>query len=201
MTTLLVSLLLCADPATSQAKTAHYDISAERLDAAEIGRMLEQHYVYLERFFGRAPTSRMRVEVHADLDRYKAALGRDGHSYPGGGGYFAPNTRKAYLFIQPSDYFTRHLILHEATHQFQALLRTDPVLPRVPWYIEGLAEYFGMHNWDGRRLEVGIVPAITLEDYPAKALKQWEACGGNLEGLIAGRVKDDRALSWAWSIT
>ena len=32
-----------------------------------------------------------------------------------GGGYYSEERRKAYVYIQPSEYYTRQLVLHEAT--------------------------------------------------------------------------------------
>jgi hypothetical protein len=53
------------------------------------------------------------------------------------------------------------------------------------------------HNFDGRMLETGVVPAITLEDYPAKAIAALEACGWDLEGIVAGRIQAERPLAWS----
>jgi hypothetical protein len=63
--------------------------------------------------------------------------------------------------------------------------------------VEGLAEYFGMHNWDGQMLESGVVPAISLEDYPAKALEQFDEAERDLEAILCGRRECQRPLAWA----
>jgi hypothetical protein len=99
--------------------------------------------------------------------------------------------------VQPSEYFTRQLILHEATHQFHYLAATGNQDPSARWYIEGLAEYFGMHNWDGAHLKTGVIPTVTLEDYPAKALKNLDDLNQNLEGMISGTIASDRPEAWA----
>ncbi|WP_437225549.1 hypothetical protein SH661x_004114 [Planctomicrobium sp. SH661] len=55
-----------------------------------------------------------------------------------------------------SDYYRRHLLIHEATHCFMTtMLRQYP--PR--WYLEGMAEYFGTHvvHPDGT-VEFGVMP-------------------------------------------
>ncbi len=57
-----------------------------------------------------------------------------------------------------SDYFRRHLLLHEGTHGFMltVLGGWGP-----PWYSEGMAELLGTHRWhDGK---------LTLDYFPAKA--------------------------------
>jgi hypothetical protein len=188
--------------ATSQAAgediaTVHYDLHVEHLDAQETGRMLEQLYLHLTHFFGKAPSVRLSLCVMSTQPRWAAALRRDHLSAPDAGGFYSADTHKAYLYIQPSDYFTRQLILHEAVHQFHrlAIAGSDRALPA--WYVEGLAEYFGMHNWDGNSLKTGVVPAATLEDYPAKALKQLDKVKGDLEAVISGRSNCDRPLAWA----
>ena len=67
-----------------------------------------------------------------------------------------------WLYDQPSDYYRRHLLLHEGTHGFmQTLLgRTGP-----PWYAEGTAEMMGTHRLDNGRLTLNIMPA-TREEVP-----------------------------------
>ena len=60
-----------------------------------------------------------------------------------------------WLYDQPSDYYRRHLLLHEGTHAFMShwLGGAGP-----PWYSEGMAEMLGTHQWDGTRLVMGYNP-------------------------------------------
>ncbi|MBI3098782.1 MAG: DUF1570 domain-containing protein [Planctomycetes bacterium] len=196
MTAFLLALL-GATARADDLQTAHYDLHVEDIDATETGAMLEELHATLSGYFGRAPEGRLPLAVYSTRERWHDALRADGQITPEAGGYYAPDTRKAYLFVQPSAYFTRQLILHEATHQFHYLAATGNKTPGADWYTEGLAEYFGMHRWDGSKLETGVVPAITLEDYPAKALEHFDALKCNLEGMIAGTVKADRPEAWA----
>jgi hypothetical protein len=68
------------------------------------------------------------------------------------------------LFIneQPSAYYRRHLLLHEATHafMFENFSSAGP-----PWYMEGIAEFLATHAWDGTQLQLRQMP-ITKEDVP-----------------------------------
>ena len=179
-------------------KTDHYDIYVEGLDVQDVGRMLEAHYRKLDAFFGKTPAGPLRVEVYASRARFELALRLDHLSRVEAGGFFSIENHKAYLWVQPSDYFTRQLILHECTHQFHYLAACSGKLTRLPLYGEGLAEHLAMHNWDGKNLEVGLVPAITLEDYPAKSLQHFR--GGlnrDLEGMLMGRVQATHSDSWA----
>jgi hypothetical protein len=203
---ILLACLTClhstarAEPAgtPSSLKTEHYDIYVEGLDVADVGRMLEAFYPKLADFFGKTPPGPLRVEVYADQKRFESALRHDKLDRVEAGGFFSTESHKAYLWVQPSDYFTRQLILHECLHQFHYLAACSGKLTTLPLYGEGLAEHFGMHNWDGKNLSVGLVPAITLEDYPAKSLEHFR--GGlnrDLEGMLMGKVPATHSDSWA----
>ena len=182
-------------PAASELRTEHYDIHVEGMDAAEVGNMLEQLHAQLKVYFGKAPEGRLPVGVYATRERWAAALRADRQYVPPvAGGYYAPFTRKAYMWVQPSAYFTRQVLLHEVTHQFHWLVATGNLAPSAGWYTEGLAEHFGMHNWDGKNLQTGVIPAVTLEDYPATALRNFEAEGNDLQKLFA---REGRPESWA----
>ena len=60
-----------------------------------------------------------------------------------------------WLYEQPSDYYRRHLLLHEGTHGFMKrfLGGAGP-----PWYMEGTAELFGTHRWENKQLTLRWFP-------------------------------------------
>jgi hypothetical protein len=60
-----------------------------------------------------------------------------------------------WLYEQPSEYYRRHLLLHEGTHgfMFSILGSAGP-----PWYMEGLAELMSTHRWRDGRLTLGTMP-------------------------------------------
>ncbi|HRX78820.1 MAG TPA: hypothetical protein P5307_07135 [Pirellulaceae bacterium] len=60
-----------------------------------------------------------------------------------------------WLYEQPSDYYRRHLLLHEGTHGFMKrfLGGAGP-----PWYMEGTAELFGTHRWQNKQLTLRWFP-------------------------------------------
>jgi len=60
-----------------------------------------------------------------------------------------------WLYEQPSEYYRRHLLLHEGTHgfMFSILGSCGP-----PWYMEGMAEFMGTHRWHDGRLTLGYMP-------------------------------------------
>jgi len=51
---------------------------------------------------------------------------------------------------QPGDYYTRHMLLHEAVHAFSAY---NFGTLGSPWLAEGLAEYLALHRWQDDVLE------------------------------------------------
>ena len=60
-----------------------------------------------------------------------------------------------WIYDQPSDYYRRHLLLHEGTHAF---MRHFLGSAGPPWYMEGMAEILGTHRWEGDRLTIGYMP-------------------------------------------
>ncbi len=67
-----------------------------------------------------------------------------------------------WLNEQPSEYYRRHLLLHEGTHAFmQAFLHgMGP-----PWYAEGIAELMGTHRWENGKLQLRYFPQ-SRDDVP-----------------------------------
>lgn len=60
-----------------------------------------------------------------------------------------------WLYDQTSDYYRRHLLLHEGTHGF---MNTTLGACGPPWYMEGIAELLSTHHWDGKQLTLGYMP-------------------------------------------
>lgn len=56
---------------------------------------------------------------------------------------------------QPSNYYRRHLVLHEGTHGVMTKLFGGA---GPPWYMEGTAELLGTHQWDGKTLKLAVIP-------------------------------------------
>ena len=67
-----------------------------------------------------------------------------------------------WLYDQPSDYYRRHLLLHEGTH---GLMNTILGSCGPPWYMEGTAELLGTHRWKDGRLTLNHVP-VDREEVP-----------------------------------
>ena len=137
------------------------------------------------------------MKFFADEPSWAAGLMADGLIVPPeAGGYYAPPTKTAYLYKQGNPYYTHVLLLHEATHQFHYLARLQGQNPPF-WYVEGVAESLGRHDWDGHCVELGVVPLLSWEDIPAAALPEVTSAGFNLGSIVDGPVKPSRAVSWA----
>lgn len=56
---------------------------------------------------------------------------------------------------QPSQYYRRHLLLHEGTHWFM-FRKFGSAGP--PWLMEGVAEWLATHRWEDGKLQIGVIP-------------------------------------------
>lgn len=110
-----------------------------------------------------------------------------------------------WLHEQPTAYYRRHLLLHEATH---ALMQMAFGTCGPPWYMEGIAELLGTHSLVDGRLTLGVFPA-SAEDVP-----EWGRIRMVREAVAAGRAlsvddilayPDDAHLQnepygWCWAL-
>jgi hypothetical protein len=62
---------------------------------------------------------------------------------------------RLWLNEQPSDYYRRHLLLHEGTHGF---MNTVLGACGPPWYMESVAEYLATHRWHNGQLTLAYMP-------------------------------------------
>ena len=109
-----------------------------------------------------------------------------------------------WLYEQPTDYYRRHLLLHEGTHAFMyhALGGCGP-----PWYMEGMAELLGTHAYGDGRITVAYFPA-SRDEVPMlgrirmvqDAFKEGRAL--NLPDILAFDTRkhtDNEAYGWCWA--
>lgn len=110
-----------------------------------------------------------------------------------------------WLHEQPTAYYRRHLLLHEATHAFMQMAfgTCGP-----PWYMEGIAELLGNHSLVDGRLTLGVFPA-RADDVP-----EWGRIRMVREAVAEGRslgvddilaYPDDAHLhnepyGWCWAL-
>jgi hypothetical protein len=110
----------------------------------------------------------------------------------------------AWLYEQPTDYYRRHLLLHEGTHaiMYTALGHAGP-----PWYMEGMAEYLATHQWADGKLTLQYFPK-NREEMPGlgriKIVRDELAAGKTMPLAMvmaydwsAHRKNEPYAWSWA----
>ena len=109
-----------------------------------------------------------------------------------------------WLYDQPSDYYRRHLLLHEGTHCFMwtVLGGCGPL-----WYMEGLAEYLGTHRRQDERLTLGIMPRNREEvpEWGRIRIIQEAAAKGHAPSLkkvtefIPSPNRQTEFYAWCWA--
>lgn len=178
---------------------SHYSLYSKtsQAESEEMSKMIESSFTALEEWFQHSPQNSepLVVEVYQNEGDWADAISTDGLDVPyGAGGYYHPTTRKAYLYTQPTQYYTRQLLIHEVIHQFHDLIRSSTRdLPG--WYVEGIAEYLSMYDWDGSCIRLGRLPLITQEDMPQKALQESGAL--SLSNHFQESDSISRPLEWA----
>ncbi len=158
-------------------------------------------------YFGIAPQKLRNWQMRGYLmqDRAKfAALGLLPKANPDFVHGFASGDQ-LWLMEQPSDYYRRHLLLHEGTHGFMIAQLGDT---GPGWYMEGMAELFGTHRWQEGRLQMRDMPADrTLVPMWGRIKLIREACEADraldLPAVLA--IDKRRALStgeyaWCWAL-
>lgn len=113
-----------------------------------------------------------------------------------------------YVIEQPTEYYRRHLLLHEGTHSFM-LTRLGSSYPT--WYFEGMAELFGTHRVEdgpgGLKVQTRYMPQ-GRDEVPfwgrtkliADAYRENRA--RNLDGVFAiepSRNMGNEAYAWSWA--
>ena len=111
---------------------------------------------------------------------------------------------ETWLYLQPGDYYTRHLLLHEGTHAFmQWFLRgSGPA-----WYSEGMAELLGLNRWKDGELELGYRVRSNLECPYWGRVKivrndvadQNELLLEEVMDIPARAYRQVRAYAWSWA--
>ncbi|MCI0334666.1 MAG: hypothetical protein L0228_15730 [Planctomycetes bacterium] len=115
--------------------------------------------------------------------------------------------REFWLYSQPSDYYQRHLMLHEGTHVFMLsfLGGCGP-----GWYMEGTAELFGTHRYDERykQLTLRTMPTSRGEVPMWGRVKLIRTFSDQLEQPLAAvleidnrRQLGDSQYAWCWAAT
>ncbi len=110
-----------------------------------------------------------------------------------------------WLNEQPSDYYRRHLLLHEGTHSFMST-RLGSCGPR--WFMEGVAELLATHRWQQGRLTMNYMPQ-SREEVPewgrVRLIKDAFAAGRALSlrqiiDMPSAASSATEAYAWFWGV-
>jgi len=132
-------------------------------EIVQLGEVFDAAYPQWCEYFGLTPGSRpwrMQGLLMKDAQRFRQLGVLPEWLPPFTNGYSVGDI--LWCYDQASDYYRRHLLLHEGTHGFIRAHFGDGV---PPWYNEGIAELLGTHFWNGGRLILGYVPR-TREEVP-----------------------------------
>lgn len=184
------------------------DIEARQ--AETLPRVIDAAYDDWVAYFGPLPPNRERTDFQvtgylmADkvLFREAGLLPEDLPEFLNGrhrGAEFWMNQQK-------SDYYRRHLLIHEATHCYMTILggRLPPL-----WYVEGMAELFGTHH-------IAANGKITFRTFPQRAadyaghgritiIREEIAAGRGLtldavEALDSNEFLKNESYGWSWGL-
>lgn len=211
----VLSTVVAAAPASAQEApgvlhtSTHYELTTygdiTPDDAAELLRLAEQLHGLLGKHFRAQPVlrrgqPRLQIQMWTTRDAFRTHALADGvpERLVQSGGVYWTGTRRAYFFRQPSPYATRHLWLHELTHQFHYHAVLNNGTPSIPsWYMEGIAEYFAYHNWDGTTLECGRSDVVCLEQRIPELRRKAQAGAFDPLAVLDGTVPSDYGTAWA----
>lgn len=128
----------------------------------ELPRVFDQAFPQFCAYFAIDPTEHPDWRMTGFLMHEKARFVRTGllpESLPPFPHGYARND-ELWLYDQPSDYYRRHLLIHEGVHGFMNTLlgACGP-----PWYMEGMAELLATHRWQDGTLTLNHIPADRQE--------------------------------------
>lgn len=108
---------------------------------------------------------------------------------------------------QPTEYYRRHLLLHEGTHCFMTAV-AQPFARQV-WYMEGMAELFGTHRYDSEgRPHFRVMPhdretfanlgriRMIEDEVRAKGPRELS----RVMGMVANEYLANPAYAWSWAL-
>jgi hypothetical protein len=190
-----------ADPVVLESE--HYRLTAwpPFAEGEEYLRLAEALHGKLKEHFEAEPPKGKKLEVlfWPDAESFRKGGLADGVAEGAlkAGGVYWTGTKRAYFWRQPSANFTRHLFLHELTHQFHYLAVMDNQARCPDWYTEGLAEHFGHHRWDGKTLETGIDDVLGLEQDIPNMAEEARTGKYDVVAVVEGKRGGDKPPSWA----
>ena len=142
---------------TSKRLTLYTDLpSSPEID--RLPALFDQAFPQWCAYFGIDPAAHDDWSMTGFLMREKLCFHTAGllpdHLPPFRNGYSV--NHELWMYDQPSDYYRRHLLLHEGTHGFMNTLLGGC---GPPWYMEGIAELMATHQFSDGRVTLNHMPA------------------------------------------
>ncbi len=173
----------------------------------ELPRVFDLAVVEWARYFGVDPDKYAGWKLYgylmADEQRFRSEslfpedLPRFLHGYQRG--------YELWLREQPSEYYRRHLLLHEGVHGFMShhLGGMGP-----PWYREGIAELLATHRWKRGKLRTRVMPAAREDVAYWGRIKLIQAEFAAGRGKMINEIMQFRseqflnneAYAWSWGV-
>ncbi len=152
---------------------------------------------------GQTKDWRAKVCIMLDRNRFKAAglLPKQLPEFPHGYQW----NDDMWVIEQPTQYYRRHLLLHEGTHwfMFKQFGSAGP-----PWLMEGTAEWLATHRWANGQLQLGVIPH-SREDVPmwGRITRIQEQLDQGLAPSMETILRYDNrahqsvdAYAWSWAV-
>lgn len=179
--------------------------------------LFDEAYVAWEKYFGPLPADRNGKVFQAtgflmsDREKFRE-LGLIPDDLPT---FLQGRHRGAefWMLEQQTDYYRRHLVIHEGTHCFMSFLPNAllgrNIVPTGAWYIEGIAELFGTHQKDASgKTEFRVFPQQKV------GFANWSRTEIIREEIRAGRGKSlpqvlqlqpedylkNESYGWSWGL-
>ena len=185
------AILSAADEVWPRLETRHFLLVAEpmlqpaTMSLSDWDAALTQHIAQLDDrlapLFGERTLSQMQTTlgqkpillICADKSSYHKKLVEYGvvpsdGAMIGSGGFYHPESNVIFVWRQPTDYYARHVVLHEVVHWYCLQLLGERYGKMPLWLCEGLADFAASHTWDSQILHTMRMPRVSLENYPAR---------------------------------
>lgn len=194
---------------SSQRMTLYTDLDPQI--ARSLPQVIDQAYTAWTEYFGPLLPDREGSEffitgylmVDQALFRDTGLLPRELPPFPHG----RNQGTRFWMNDQPTDYYRRHLILHEGTHCYMTTIN-HPFRNR-PWYMEGMAELFGTHRIDADgRLRFAVLPD-DREQFPGlgrirlihdEIVDSGPRALSNVIELRTDAYLSNPAYAWSWGL-
>jgi hypothetical protein len=134
--------------------------------AKRYGVMMDQYYkrftTVFKSFMPKGEIAKSPIHIYASQQEFMSATGMSAYT----GGFYNTGTRRvtAYHGRFGTNGNTRTVLAHEGTHQFQHIVLGGGFRNAPIWIIEGLAVFFESAYYNGKKVEIALVPRDRLSN-------------------------------------